>query len=93
MNMTALRDIAPCNLVEVHRRFIGACCLHQLFIALIMKRVRRPTFETSVNFIETTRRCVLASDVRWKIFHIKFSRTENFQENFPQYFSRTFSVS
>jgi hypothetical protein len=33
------------------------------------------------------------SDVRWKIFHIKFSRSENFPENFPQYFSRKFSVS
>jgi hypothetical protein len=29
------------------------------------------------------------SDVRWKIFHRKFSRTENF----PQYFSRKFSLS
>jgi hypothetical protein len=26
--MTAILDIAPCSLVEVERRFIGACCLH-----------------------------------------------------------------
>jgi hypothetical protein len=26
---------------------------------------------------------VESSDVRWKIFHRKFSRTENFPENFP----------
>jgi hypothetical protein len=32
---------------------------------------------------------VQPSDVRWKIFHRKLSRTENF----PQYFSRKFSVS
>jgi hypothetical protein len=28
MKMTVFWDAAPCNLVEVYRRFRGACCLH-----------------------------------------------------------------
>jgi hypothetical protein len=28
MKMTVFWDIAPCSLVEVYRRFRGACCLH-----------------------------------------------------------------
>jgi hypothetical protein len=43
---------------------------------------------------------VIGSDVRWKIFHRKFSAIffqkifrNIFPENFPQYFSRKFSVS
>jgi hypothetical protein len=28
MNMTVFRDVAPCSLVEVYRRFRGAYCLH-----------------------------------------------------------------
>jgi hypothetical protein len=28
VNMTVYRDVAPCNLVEVYRRFWGTCCLH-----------------------------------------------------------------
>jgi hypothetical protein len=39
-----LRVIEPCSLVEVYRRFIGACCLNH------------HTFETSVNVYQTTRR-------------------------------------
>jgi hypothetical protein len=27
MKMAVLWDVAPCSLVEVHRRFRGACCL------------------------------------------------------------------
>jgi hypothetical protein len=26
--MTAVRDIVPCSLVEVDRRFVGTYCLH-----------------------------------------------------------------
>jgi hypothetical protein len=26
--MTVFGDVAPCSLVEVYRRFRGACCLH-----------------------------------------------------------------
>jgi hypothetical protein len=28
MKMTVFWGVAPCSLVEVHRRFRGACCLH-----------------------------------------------------------------
>jgi hypothetical protein len=28
MKMTVLWVLAPCNLVEIYRRFRGACCLH-----------------------------------------------------------------
>jgi hypothetical protein len=28
MKMTVFWDVAPCDLVEVYRRFKGACCLH-----------------------------------------------------------------
>jgi hypothetical protein len=26
--ITVFWDVAPCSLIEVYRRFIGACCLH-----------------------------------------------------------------
>jgi hypothetical protein len=45
------------------------------------------------SFVNRCLRYIMNSDVRWKIFHRKFSRTENFPENFPQYLSRKFSVS
>jgi hypothetical protein len=44
MKMKTFWDFAPCSLVEVYRRFRGACCLHS------------QGDETSVNFYETTRR-------------------------------------
>jgi hypothetical protein len=28
MKMTVFWDVAPCSLIEVYRRFRGACCLH-----------------------------------------------------------------
>jgi hypothetical protein len=28
MKMSAFSDVASCSLVEVYRRFAGACCLH-----------------------------------------------------------------
>jgi hypothetical protein len=51
--------IAPCNLVEVDRRFTDAYCLHYQgdeFIYLMMEAVR--TYETSVNINVTTRRYI-----------------------------------
>jgi hypothetical protein len=44
MKMTFFWDIAPCSLVEIHRRFGGAYCI----IALIMEEVG--TSETSVYY-------------------------------------------
>jgi hypothetical protein len=41
--------LAPFSLVEVYRRFRGACCLP---IALMIEAAS--TFETSVNFYQTT---------------------------------------
>jgi hypothetical protein len=51
LKMTDFWVVAPCSLVEVYRRFTGACCL----------RYQGPddegsTYETSVNFYQTTRR-------------------------------------
>jgi hypothetical protein len=42
MKITVLWDVAPCSLVEVYRRFRGACCPHHP--------------ETLVNFYKSTRR-------------------------------------
>jgi hypothetical protein len=58
LKMTVFWDVAPCNLVEVYRRFRGACCLHQqgvgFIIVLIMEAAS--TSETSVNFYNAARR-------------------------------------
>jgi hypothetical protein len=43
--------VAPCHLVEVYRRFRGACCHHH---ALIIQAAN--TSETSANLYQTTRR-------------------------------------
>jgi hypothetical protein len=40
--------VAPCSLVEVYRRFRGACCLHH--------QSNKCTSETSVNFYQNTQR-------------------------------------
>jgi hypothetical protein len=46
-SMTAFWDVAPCSLVEVVRRFWGACCLSIIReITLIKEAVR--TSETSL---------------------------------------------
>jgi hypothetical protein len=55
MKITAFWDIASCSLVHVDRRFRGAYFLHYqgVFIAQMMEAVS--TYETSINFYETTR--------------------------------------
>jgi hypothetical protein len=50
MKMTVSWEVALCSLVEVYRRFRGACRLHHH--GLIM--VSANTSETSVNFYQTT---------------------------------------
>jgi hypothetical protein len=57
--MTGFRNMAPCSLVEAHRRFRGVYCLHPQRndqVALMMEAVR--TSETSVCLHKTTRRHV-----------------------------------
>jgi hypothetical protein len=49
MKVTALSATAPYSLVQVYRRFRGACCLYHG--ALVMKATS--TSETSVNFYQT----------------------------------------
>jgi hypothetical protein len=71
-------DMGPSRFTS-HPR--GRCAAD--FIAL-KKSIALAGFEPAT-FMSTNH----SSDVRWKIFHRKFSRTENF----PQYFSRKFSVS
>jgi hypothetical protein len=53
--MTTFWDTAPCNLVEVDRRFRGAYRLHHqgITIALMVEAVH--TSETSVDFNDTRR--------------------------------------
>jgi hypothetical protein len=51
--MTVFWDVAPCSLVEVYRRFRGACFLHHQGDELTEAE---STSETSVNFYQTTRR-------------------------------------
>jgi hypothetical protein len=53
MKMNVLRDVAPCSLVEIDRRFIGAYCFHY----------HRLDDETSVNFYEITRRNIAERQV------------------------------
>jgi hypothetical protein len=43
--MTVFRDVAPCSLVDVYRRFRGACCLHH-----------QGTCKTSANVYQIARR-------------------------------------
>jgi hypothetical protein len=45
--------VEPCSLVEVYQRLRGPCCLHHQG-ARMMEAAR--TFETLVNFYQTTRR-------------------------------------
>jgi hypothetical protein len=54
MKMAAFCIVAPCSLVDVSRRFRGACCLRYQVIALMMEAAG--TSETSVNFYQTTQR-------------------------------------
>jgi hypothetical protein len=51
VKMAVFSVVAPCSPVVVYRRFRGACCRA---IALMMKAAS--TFETSVNFCQTTQR-------------------------------------
>jgi hypothetical protein len=46
MKMAVFWVVAPCILIEVYRRFRGACCLHHQ---------GESSSETSVNFYQTTR--------------------------------------
>jgi hypothetical protein len=52
MKMAVFWVVAPCSLVEVYRRFRGACCHHQA-ITLMMKAAS--TSEMSVNFYQAAR--------------------------------------
>jgi hypothetical protein len=51
MKIAVFWVVAPCNLVEVYRRFRGACCLHHQG-TLMMEAAN--TCETSANFFQTT---------------------------------------
>jgi hypothetical protein len=56
MMMAPFWNVASCRLVEIHRRFRGAYCLHLHVItysALMMEAVN--VSEAPVNFYETTR--------------------------------------
>jgi hypothetical protein len=53
IKMTVFWDAAPCSLLEVYRRFRGACCA----IALMMETAN--TSETPVSFYQATRRNIL----------------------------------
>jgi hypothetical protein len=88
MKMTVFWNFVPFSLVEIYRRFTGACYL----IDLIMEAVS--TSETSVNIYQTTRRNIpedshsqffLNSSVLltgWKYSILKiFSR--KYDKNFP----------
>jgi hypothetical protein len=54
MKMAVFWAVAPCSLVEVYRRFIGACSPFIKAIAVMMETAS--TSETSVSFYQTTRR-------------------------------------
>jgi hypothetical protein len=48
MQMTVFWDVEPCSLVQVYRRFRGACCLHH------QGDEAASTPEMAVNFYRTT---------------------------------------
>jgi hypothetical protein len=58
MKMTVFGDIAPCSLVDVHRRFRSVYCLHhhgdEQLIALMMEAVS--SSETQINLYQAERR-------------------------------------
>jgi hypothetical protein len=72
--MTVFWDGAPCGLVEVYRRFRGACCS-------IIRATDYPddeaasTSETSVNFYQTTRRYIPEDS------HLHTRRRENLKSH------------
>jgi hypothetical protein len=68
MKTTAFWDIVLCSIVEVERRFRGACC-----IALMMEAGR--TSETLANFYETTWRSIPYSPP-WELEISKIEMTE-----------------
>jgi hypothetical protein len=49
LTITVFCVVAPCSLIEVYRRFRGACCFHRQGMAA-------STSETPVNFYQITRR-------------------------------------
>jgi hypothetical protein len=54
MKMAVFWVVAPCSLLEVYRRFSGACRLHhQVLIALMIEAAS--TSETSVKLYQPTR--------------------------------------
>jgi hypothetical protein len=66
VKITAFSDVVPCSLVEVYRRFRGACCL--LASIAVIEAARDS--ETSVYFRVTTRACHL-QEVSQFVFFIR----------------------
>jgi hypothetical protein len=56
MRMAVFWVVAPYSLVEVYRRFRGACCLHHNGDEAALMMEAASTSETLVNFCQTTRR-------------------------------------
>jgi hypothetical protein len=69
--------VAPCSLVEVYRRFRGACFLRQVAEVLIMEAVN--ISEKSVHLYKTTRRN------NSKDSHLHTSRRENLISHLTTY--------
>jgi hypothetical protein len=63
--MTVFWDVAPCNVVEIGRRFRGAYCFHHHGLLMAIS-----TSETSVNFYETTR-CNIPEDSHIHTRHVR----------------------
>jgi hypothetical protein len=59
MKMTVFWDVAPCSLVEIYRRFRGACPLHH------------QRDESSVDFYQTTRRNITEDSHQFTVFSFR----------------------
>jgi hypothetical protein len=71
--ITALWDVAPCSLVEVHRRFRGAYCLHlQRLVFFILTTVRTWNLTKSLCLPSTN----LTGPSYWK--NLMNSRTQRY---------------
>jgi hypothetical protein len=67
--MTAFRDIAPCRLVEVYRRFGGSYCFHHCSDVAVR------TSETSVNLDYTAKYPKSLSPSYWPLWEPVISRS------------------
>jgi hypothetical protein len=98
LKMAVFWVLAPCSLVEVYRRFRGACCLHhqgdreigKSFLHKVIKGVQKNILCSFIQNLGINTNHTTAGDVRKIMHNYVINYVEGFIEVHPNYLSLSY---